>query len=128
MWESEENQKPTDYTGLIITIILLPVFLLFRHLGKTNEALSACLCLGISLLVVRIYWKNQRTHAWFWIVIVVLLLLHIPLVLEVQRPRGWMPGVALLPLGLADLFIYAGAIKLAQKAFATRPSSEEHDD
>ena len=123
MWDSEESQKPTDYSGLIIGIVLIPVFFLFSHFGNTDEGLTAFVCFAVNLLVIRFYW-NLRTHTWFWIVVVALLLLHIPLVLKIQWPHEWVPQIALLPIGLADLFIYVGAIKFVQKFIVKGVSSD----
>jgi hypothetical protein len=125
MWESEEIQKPTDYSGLIIGLILIPVFFLFRHFGNTDEGLNAFVCFAVNLLVIRIYW-NLKTYVWFWIVVIVLMLLHIALILKIQWPHEWVPQIALLPIGLADLLIYIGAIKSVQH-FIVKSSLSEDD-
>jgi hypothetical protein len=108
----------------MIGAILLPVFLLFRHFGKTDMGLNAFICLGIALLVIKIYWK-LRTRFWFWTVIVLILALHVPLVLRVQWPHVWVPGIALLPIGLADLFIYVGAVKFTERFIVKIAPAEE---
>jgi hypothetical protein len=121
-----EEHKPTDYSGIIIFVITLPVLFFFRHIGKNDMGLTVGICLGINLLVIRLYWKRLGKRAWFWCVIVLILALHLPLIFKVQWPHEWVPGIALLPMGLADLFIYVGVIWLIQK-FITKdaPYDEE---
>jgi hypothetical protein len=121
-----EEEKPTDYSGLIIFVCILPLLLFFTHIGKTDLGLNVGICLGIALLVIRIYW-NLRTQIWFWVIIVLLLILHVPLVLKVQWPHVWVPRIALLPIGLADLFIYVGAIKFVERFIVKSLPSDEED-
>jgi lysylphosphatidylglycerol synthetase-like protein (DUF2156 family) len=123
MTESEE-EKPTDYTGVIIGAALLPVLLFFSHMGKTDMGLNVGICLAIALITIRIYW-NLRTRFWFWIIIVLLLVLHVPLVLMIQWPHSWVSRIALLPIGLADLLIYVGALKFVERFIVKSPSSDE---
>jgi hypothetical protein len=108
MWEYEE--KPADPSGAIIGIALLPVYLLIRHFGNSDEALASCVCLGINLLFIKLNW-DLRAHVWFWVVVTGLLLLHVPLIFKTQLPHRWIPGIALLPIGLMDFAIYVGVIK-----------------
>lgn len=56
----EENEQPkkkrTDYTGVIIGAILLPVLLLFIHLDKQEMGRSVCIVLGMIMLAIRVRW------------------------------------------------------------------------
>lgn len=124
--KAPEKQKSTDYSGVIIAVILLPVFIFFRHIGRIDLGLNAFICLGVTLLVIRIYW-NLRKLFWFWLVIIVILALHVPLALRIQWPHGWVPGIVLLPIGLADLLIYVGAIKFVERFIVKAPPSDEEN-
>ncbi len=88
-------EKRTDYTGVIIGLILLPVFLLFMHLDKEDMGRSVCVCLGMIMLAIRIRW-DLRKRVWFWGTFVLVLVLHIPLFLLVKWPHGWLPAAGLL--------------------------------
>jgi hypothetical protein len=109
-----ERQKSTDWTGVIIGAALLPLLFYFRHIGKTDLGLNLCICLGMNLIVIRLRW-NLRKHIWFWGVMALVLAIEIPLVINIQWPQEWVPGVALLPIGLAGALIALGAIGFVQK-------------
>jgi hypothetical protein len=123
--QKDDAQKPTDWSGTIIGIATAPVFFFFSSIGKDDIGFSASICVGMFLLVIRIYWKRLKTHLWFWVVILVLLTFHIPLILKVQWPHIWISRVALLPIGLADLLIYVGVIKFVERFIVKSPSSDE---
>ena len=107
------EQKPTDYTAGVILAILLPIMLFFTHIGKTDVGLNVAVCLGMCMVAIRIRWE-LRTRGWFWGVIAFVLALHVPLFFLVQWPHGWVPGVALLPVGLADVLIILGAVRFVE--------------
>jgi ABC-type Co2+ transport system permease subunit len=113
--EESVEQKPTDYTGIIIAAALLPVLFFFSHIGKTNMGLNVFICLFINLFAIKVYWKSLRKHVWFWCVIVFILALHVPVILRVQWPHEWVPAIALLPIGVVDFLIYVGVISFVQK-------------
>ncbi|MEO7043269.1 MAG: hypothetical protein ABI035_13490 [Gemmatimonadaceae bacterium] len=73
------EKKPTDYTGVIIGAILLPVYFVFDvFLGQEEMGRSVSVVLGMVPLAIRVRWDLRRC-VWFWAVIVFVLLLHIPL-------------------------------------------------
>jgi hypothetical protein len=117
MFESIKNEndekKRTDYTGVIIGAMLLPMLLFFTYLGKDDMGLSVCTCLGMIMLAIRVRWE-LRKYLWFWITIVFILVLHVPLVLIFQWPSGWLSAKVVLPIGLADCLIIIGAIRLVE--------------
>jgi hypothetical protein len=113
MADSEEDQKPTDYTGVIILAILTPVYVFFAHIGKTGIGLSVSICLGMILLAIKIRWE-LRKRIWFWATIVLVLLLHVPMVLRVPWPHMTINRITLLPIGVADLLLTLGAIRFVE--------------
>ena len=127
--ELEENQpkekKPTNYTGVIIGAVMLPVFLLFRHFGRVDLALPACTYMGMILFAIVLRWK-LRTKFWFWAVILVALALHVYLLVNFSWPQFRVTRISLLPIGLADLLIILGMIQLVGK-FIVRDSAIDDD-
>lgn len=117
--ESDESRS-TDYTAIIILAILCPVFFTFRHIGKTDLGLNVAVCLGMCLIAIRIRW-DLRTQPWFWGIVLFVLGLHVPLFFLIQWPHIWVPGLALLPIGLVDVLIILGAVRLVEK-FIGKPS------
>jgi hypothetical protein len=66
------------------------------------------------LFAIKIRW-DLRNHAWFWSIIAVLLVLHIPLLLFIRWPNGWIPAIAALPFALADFLIVLGIVRFVEK-------------
>ena len=109
-----ERQEPTNYTGVIIGAIAVAVLFLFSHFGKSEMGLSASICMIAILFAIGLRW-NLRKRFWFWEVIVLVTALHVPLILMFRWPDKWVPGIALLPIGAADLLIFLGAVRFVEK-------------
>jgi hypothetical protein len=121
--ESEEKEpKETSYLGVIIFVCTLPVLFFFTHIGRTDLGLNIGISLAMNTLAVGICWDLRR-RVWFWCVIVLILALHVPLVLRIQWPHVWVPKVALLPIGLADLLFTVGVVRFVEKFLVKSPSS-----
>ena len=115
--------KLTDYTGLVILALVAPIYFLFLYLGNEDIGLTATLSLGMIMLAVRIRW-DLRKHAWFWAVITVVLVLHVPLMLYVQWPHRWVPGAAIKLVGLVDLLLILGVVRMVERALPKRLLNE----
>ncbi|MGB6830754.1 MAG: hypothetical protein WBE41_22095 [Terracidiphilus sp.] len=123
--EAPKEKSPTDWSGTIIGVMLLPVFFVFVFLGKAELGFNVMLVLGLVMIAVRLRWK-LRKHVWFWATIIFILLLHIPFLFLVHWPQSRVPTIAYsLPLGIADFLLISGAISLAQKIFAKNSSDDE---
>jgi hypothetical protein len=129
MFEREREAKGlTDYTGLKIGAILLPMLLLFAYFGKEDVGLAAVIVLGVMAVAIKIRW-NLRKHIWFWAIIAVILALHVPLVFMVRWPQGNAPTLFYtLPLGLVDFLIISGALRLAEKFFLKESSPTDEEE
>jgi len=122
--DEPEEPKPTDYTALVILAILFPVLFFFRQIGKTDMGLNVAVCLGMCLVAIRIRW-DLRTQLWFWGVVAFVLALHVPLFFLIQWPHTWVPGLALLPIGLADVLIILGVVRFVEKFIVKSPPPDE---
>jgi len=127
-YEPPKEQRRADWSGLIITAMLAPVFFCFVYLGKAEMGFTLVLGLGMVMLAIKLRWR-LRKHAWFWVTIVVILALHVPLLFVVRWPQTNVPTIAYsLPLGILDFVLTMGAINLAQKVFSKDPSSDGEDE
>jgi len=129
MFESlEENepaeQKPTDWTGVIIAAVLAPVYWFFARKGNDDIALSVFICLGMILLAIKIRWDLRR-RVWFWVVIAIMLALHVPLILKTRWTGFQVTRLTLLPIGLADLLVTLGVIWLVETCLVTSAPDDE---
>jgi len=126
-YDPPKGEAPTDYTGLIFAAVLAPVFILFICLGKADMGFTVFIVLGMVMFAIKLRWK-LRKHAWFWLALFLILLLHIPLLFVVQWPHTNVPTIAYsLPLGIVDFFLISGALGLAEKLFSKGSSLDEGD-
>jgi hypothetical protein len=113
MMTEQREKKATDYTGVIIAIILLPVILLSVHLHQESLGRSVCICLGSLMVGIRIRWDLRR-RIWFWGIVILMLGLNVPLFLLVQWPHGWVPAVVMLPVALVDCLLFLGIVRVVE--------------
>jgi uncharacterized membrane protein len=121
------EKEPTDYTGLKIGVILVPVFFLFVYLGKPDIGLTVFIVLGMIIFAIKLRWK-LRKHVWFWATISLILLLHIPLLFVVRWPQSNIPTIVYaMPMGITDFLLIMGGIGLAEKIFSKGSSSNDEE-
>ena len=115
----EEEKQPTDYSGLIIGLILLPVFILVTYLANADVALGVVIVLGMTMLAVKMRWYLKKRIS-FWATIVIVLALHIPLVLMFRLPaHGNVPTLTYtMPIGIVDFFVIIVAVDTADRIFS----------
>lgn len=123
--EEPQEKTETDYSGAIIGAAMLPVVLVFDHFGRFDMGLNVALCLLTNILAIRFRW-NLRKHFWFWGVMVLVLAIELALVVRIQWPQHWVPGVSLLPIGVAGVLIAFGAIRLVENIAKADYAGSEH--
>ena len=53
-YESPKKKSPTDWSGTIIGVMLLPVFFVFVLLGKAEMGFNLMLVLGLVMIAVKL--------------------------------------------------------------------------
>ena len=66
-------------------------------------------------LAARLLW-DQKNRLWFWITLAIIIVLHVPAILLIPWGDQNLSYVALLPIGLLDLGIAYGIIRLVENA------------
>jgi hypothetical protein len=123
--DPREEKALTDYTGLKIGAILMPILLLFIYFGKADMGLTIFIVLAVSIVAIKIRW-NLRKHFWFWLIIIFIFALHIPLFFIVRWQHGNVPGLFYgLPFALIDFLIISEGLRIAEKLLSKDPSSDE---
>lgn len=122
--EQSANEQKMKLTAFYIGLALAPVMVIFAYLGRFHLGANIFLCLFVNVLAITMRWR-LRKYLWFWCVMAIVVGLEVPAVLMIPWPHGWVPGVALLPIGLAGLLIALGAIQVAEKLFGKSGPTEE---
>ena len=113
-FNKRSEDKGPDLSGVIIGIAAVPVYYIIKDLGYPDIARTAGLSFAVILLVVKLRWSLRR-HYWFWGVIILASALHMPLIFSVHWPDYPIPGISLLPIAAADLFIILGTVGIVGK-------------
>ena len=101
----------------------LPIYWLFDHFGKLNLGLPALNCSAVFGVAIATKWGLRR-HGWFWITIVFLAALHIPLILFVPWTDKWVPAIAIAATDSADLIAMLTILSVVGK-FTEKPETSE---
>ncbi|HET9406224.1 MAG TPA: hypothetical protein VFO39_03215 [Candidatus Sulfotelmatobacter sp.] len=106
----------TKKWAVLLGLCMMPLFFLFAYFGEPGRGEAASIC-GASIgIAARLFW-DLRTRSWYWITVVVIVLLHIPLILLVRWPFEQLSYVALLPAGFIDFLVAYWSIRLGKRAF-----------
>jgi hypothetical protein len=102
---AEDRQMRLPWWGILCVILgALSLLILFDHFGKLTLARPSLTSAAMVIIAIAMRWKLKR-HVWFWITMVVLAALHVPVVLLVPWTTKWVPAFAIIPIGVADLYI-----------------------
>jgi hypothetical protein len=88
-------------TKVFIFVLGAPMTFLFALYGRLELALPLMIIVGVLGLVILFKWKLRR-HGWFWISIVVIAALHVPLILFVPWTTRWVPALVITVIASAD--------------------------
>ena len=77
----------------------LALLILLDHFGKLTLARPTMTSAAMVIIAIAMRWKLKR-HMWFWITMIVLAALHVPLVLLVPWTTKWVPAFVIIPIGM----------------------------
>ncbi len=106
-YESPKPKERVDYTGLKLAALLAPVFFLVTFLYSADAGLAAYIVAGVVLFAIKTRW-HLRKHVWFWAIIGVIFVLHVPLVFMVRWPKNAPTIFYAMPIGIADFLVISG--------------------
>ena len=104
----------TPKRALVTVFCLSPLFFILDHVYGTRTATGACICLTMVLAAAWMRW-DLRHHVWYWIIIVLAILLQVPLVQLFPWERRTISPFSVYPVGMLDVAIVYGCLKLAEK-------------
>lgn len=127
--EPKEQQPPdlwdrlTRKAALVVGLCSTPFYFAFAILGNPGRGRAAAMCAFVFFTTIWLRW-DLRGKAWFWITLALLVAVHLPLLFLVRWSNTNYPGVTLLPIGLADLAIVYGPIRLLEIVVSRRSKAD----
>lgn len=110
--ESLREEVSTKYFGIITIAIALPIALIVYNFSDANRAVSTFFFIGVIVFAALMKWE-LKNKVWFWMTLLILTMLQVPLIQKVRWPAHSVHGIILLPIFVADLLIVLGIIRLA---------------
>ncbi|MGA9885192.1 MAG: hypothetical protein WBQ34_15870 [Candidatus Acidiferrales bacterium] len=106
---TDRNQKILAFAGGgIIAIILLP---LLDHLGRIELFFPILGTVAVIVGVVSLSWELRR-RPWYWVTMILVVALHVPVILYVPWRAGWIPAPVTIAVCMVDLLIVVRVLKL----------------
>ena len=112
------------FTSLVFLAIAAPVVLLLHHLGQPTLERPAAVAVIVMAVAFKIYWYLHRRW-WFWLAMVLIGALHVPIVLLVPWPAGWVPAPIIIPFATLDLIVVFVLLSLLEKLDGERRTGVE---
>jgi hypothetical protein len=119
------KQWRLPWWGVLCWMITCGVILwLLDHLGRFDLGRPTLFGIGMLVAAIGIKWKLRR-HVWFWITMTLIAGLHITLVLFIPWTTKWFPAIAIIPIGLADLYAMLAILSAVGRVMEVPKTSEK---
>ncbi|PYV17040.1 MAG: hypothetical protein DMG21_09645 [Acidobacteria bacterium] len=92
----------------------LPLVWLLDHLGRLSLALPTLDSIGMIGFAIAIKWKLRR-RMWFWLTMLAIGALHVPLILFIPWTTRWIPAPVIIPFAIADLIVVLAIVSVVGK-------------
>ncbi len=116
--EKTDHTSPFDRltkkAALVVSMLAVLFYFVFEYIGGSAKGRVAAICAAMIVTTVWMRW-DLRKRVWFWVTIVILALLHLPLIMFLPWTDNSYPGIVLVPGALLDLAIVYGSIKLVER-------------
>jgi len=122
---AEDRKLRLPWWGVLCVIFgALAVLIFFDHFGQLALARPTMISAAMVIIAVAMRWKLKR-HVWFWITMTVLAAFHVPLILFVPWTTKWVPALAIIPIGIADLYLMLWVLSAVGKFIEGAKSVEK---
>jgi hypothetical protein len=120
----EDRKMRLPWWGVLCVILgALALLILFDHFGKLTLARPTMTSAAMVVIAIAMRWK-LKGHGWFWMTMIVLAALHVPLVLLVPWTTRWVPAFLIIPIGMADLYLMLWVLSVVGKFMGGPKASE----
>ena len=93
---------PTRW-ALWTLLLMVPLYFLAEHFGYDDRGFAGGIFVAAIGFAARAHW-DSRKRVTYWIAVVVLLVVHIPLVILLPWPTWKLSGAASMPILFLDFF------------------------
>jgi uncharacterized membrane protein (DUF485 family) len=98
---------------------------LFDHFGRLYLMLPVLNCIVTLGFLIAVKW-NLRQHAWFWITMIVMAALHVPLILYIPWTTKWVPALAIGAIDSVDFCVILALLTVVRDFMEVRnPLNED---
>jgi hypothetical protein len=121
---AEDRKMRLPWWGVLCVILgALAVLILFDHFGQLALARPTMISAAMVVITIAMRWRLKR-HVWFWVTMIVFAALHVLLILFVPWTTKWVPALAIIPIGIADLCIMLWVLSVVGKLMEGPKASE----
>ena len=96
---------------------------LFDRFGKLYLVLPVLNSIAVLGFLVALKWR-LRTRVWFWIMMIIMAALHVPLILFIPWTTKWVPALAIAAIDSADFCVILAVLSIAGKYMEGQKASE----
>ncbi|MDE3106183.1 MAG: hypothetical protein KGK08_13510 [Acidobacteriota bacterium] len=96
---------------------------LFDRFGKLYLVLPVLNSIAVLGFLVALKWK-LRKRIWFWVTIIIVAALHVPLILFIPWTTKWVPALAIAAIDSADFCVILAILSVVEK-FMGEPQASE---
>ena len=121
---ADDRKLRLPWWGVLCVILgALAVLIFFDHFGQLALARPTMISAAMVIIAIAMRWKLRR-HVWFWITMILFAALHVPLILFVPWTTKWVPALAIIPIGIADLYLMLWVLSVVGKFMGGPEASE----
>jgi peptidoglycan/LPS O-acetylase OafA/YrhL len=104
VFTAEDKKLRLPWWGVLCVIMgTILVGLPFAYFKRFDLAFPSLISGAMLTLAIVMRWRLSK-KPWFWMTIVLLAAIHVPLVLFLPWTTKWIPAFVIAPLGIADLY------------------------
>ncbi len=104
---------------VVIAILAFPMVPLFDHLGRPEFERPAYFVLMVMMVTVKVC-RELRGRPWFWIMIIAIAALHVPLVMLTAQRLYRTPFPAMLFICIVDFALTLAIIGLIERLIGSK--------
>ena len=130
MGENKHKQARDSITrkwATLVAIFTLPIWGLYAYFGDPGRGQAVWVSSVAICFAARYFW-DLRNRVWFWLTIMLVVLLHVPLIVLIPWPFKQLTFIAALPFGFADFGIAYGIIQLVENLVERRSKQSSNDN